>query len=79
MNEIKQKNVDFFKNQLASLLKDTLLAQKFVIVHNEKIVGAHDTFSNALGFAVNHFPSDEFIIQQVIDESNSINFHATAA
>ena len=78
MNEIKRKNVDFFKREIAKLLANPLTLQKFVVIHNEKVQGAYDTFEAALKFAASQLPSDEFVIQHVVDESAVVNFHAIA-
>jgi len=70
----KQKNITFFERELSQLLLNPIYKNKFVVIFNEQIVGSYDTFETALQFALSQYPSNEFIIQQVIDEKEQINF-----
>ena len=78
MGPEKQKNVDFFKRELVKWLADPLLRDKFVVIHAQKLQKTFDQFDVALQFAADHFPNDEFIVQQVVDESEEINFSLRA-
>ncbi len=74
MSHSKQANVDFFKSKLKDLLADKLFANKFVIVHNKEIQGVFDSFETAITEAVNRYPVDEFVVQEVVDESQNVNY-----
>ncbi|MCX6110941.1 MAG: hypothetical protein NTZ90_15205 [Proteobacteria bacterium] len=78
MNEAKEKNLKVFKKELPRLLSDQLFANKFIVVHDEKIVGSYDSFAAALKFAAESLPHDEFIIQRAVDESKVVNFLSVA-
>ena len=72
-------NLKYFNGRLPVILKDELLAGKFVVVHEEKIKGSFDTFESALRSAVAQFPADEYVIQQVISDADTISFLFSAS
>jgi hypothetical protein len=74
MNEKKQRNIKYFQQHLRELLADPLLKGKFVVISEEKVQSASDTFEGALSQAVARFPAEDFIVQQVVDESGQVNF-----
>jgi hypothetical protein len=74
MNEKKNANVQFFRGRLPELVKDPILRGKFVVVHELAVKNAFDTFDGALRFALANFPEDEFIIQQVVADSDTVSF-----
>lgn len=74
MSDKKAENIAFFKENLPAWLADEKLRDKYVVIHDRKVRGAFDTFNAALRDAVLRFPSDEFVIQQVIDASEVVNF-----
>lgn len=76
--DTNKKNIEFFKRELPHLLNDVAYQGKFVVIHDAKISNVYDSFESALMFAVSKFPPNEFIIQQVIDENNRINFIRSA-
>ena len=76
--ELREENIKYFKENLQRLLQDVAYNGKFVIIHNAKIEGVYDSFNDALNFAVSKFDSSDFIIQQVIDEKDRINFICSA-
>lgn len=71
-------NLNFFNEKLGELLKDPAYAQKFVVINNKKITAVFDTFSSALEFAISNYTQGEFVIQQVLDKSDQINFLRSA-
>jgi hypothetical protein len=74
MNETQAANVNAFRSALADLLTSPLTRGKFVVVHDQAVKGAFDTFDVALRAALSQFPAGEFIIQQVIEDSAVVNF-----
>jgi hypothetical protein len=74
MSKAKQANIDFFKSKLKQLLADKLFANKFVIIHNSEIQGVFDSFEAAITEAANRYPADEFVVQEVVDESQNVNY-----
>lgn len=74
----KQKNLSFFQKELPTLITDNVYHGKFIVINDEKIKGAYDSFESALSFAVSHFSPNDFIIQQVIDDKERINFIRSA-
>ena len=74
LNEIQLKNYEFFEAKLAEYLKNPLLAGKYVIIQNETLINSYDSFDLAINTALSNYSPEEFIIQQVIDESSTINF-----
>lgn len=73
-----QKNLDFFQRELQTLLRDVSYYGKFIVINNEQIKGAYDSFEAALNFATANFSANDFIIQQVIDDKERINFIRSA-
>lgn len=74
MSDAKATNIDYFRANVAEWLKDEKLRNKFVVIDSQTIRGSFDTFDAALRDAVARFPSADFVIQQIIDESEIINF-----
>ena len=74
LNKTQLKNYKFFEAHLPEYLKDKLLNGKYLVIQNETIVSSFDTFDSAINSALSNYSPEEFIIQQVIDESNTINF-----
>jgi len=70
----KEKNAAFFHKELGNLLLNPLFKNKFVVVQGEQLQGSYDSFEEALKFAIANYSANEFIIQQVIDEREQINF-----
>lgn len=74
----QKQNLAFFKQELPNLLANNLTLRKFVVVHNQRLQHSADTFEAALKYAVDHFPINEFVVQQVIDESALVSFLSRA-
>jgi hypothetical protein len=74
LSEAQQKNYEFFQRELPKFLENPLIKGKFVTIHGEKIQMANDSFENAYHYALAHFSSTEFIIHEVFDERDRINF-----
>jgi hypothetical protein len=74
LTEQQEKNYLFFKNNLGKLLKDDLHKHKYAVIMGEKIHKYFDTLDNAVVYAVDHLKKGDYIIQQIIDENEVINF-----
>lgn len=74
MNPKKTENIDYFKASLPQLLNDPILKGKFVVIHNKNVKHSSDSFETALSWAVKSLPVDEFIVQQIIDPNDQVNF-----
>ena len=75
MLDQKHANIEAFQETLLpQLLNEPLMRGKFVIVHEQKVKGAFDTFDAALREAVTRFPVNEFVIQQILEPNSQINF-----
>jgi hypothetical protein len=74
MADKKSENIQFFRTQLPELLKNQFLRGKFVVVYSQQVQGAFDTFEAALKNAIATYPADEFIVQQVIEDSAMVSF-----
>jgi len=79
MAATKQENIQFFVDQLPTLLADPLKSGKFVVVHDRAVRGAFDTFEAALRDAVAKYPANEFVVQQVISGDARISFIRAAS
>ena len=74
----KDINLVFFEENLESFLSDNTLKDKYIVISDASVKGAYDDFSAALEFASANFQEGEFIIQQVINENEQINFLRSA-
>ena len=74
LTERQKENLEYFKENLDTYLADKLLKAKFIVIHDKKKYGVFDSFEKAITEAVASLPRDEFIIQQVISESDTVNF-----
>lgn len=74
LSEVQQKNYEFFTAHLPEYLKDKLLRNKFGVFYGEELRGVYDTFELAFSEACAQFPQGEFIIQQLIDSSEIVEF-----
>lgn len=71
---IIEKNLNFFYENLRKYLDDPNLINKYLVIHDRKIIKSFGSFAEALKFSEGRLPENEFIIQQVIDEDEKINF-----
>ena len=78
LSAVQQKNLQYFKKQLNNWLSDPVYKYKYLIIHGEKVQGAYDKPETAFREAVASLPQGEFIIQQVIDDKEVVNFLSRA-
>jgi hypothetical protein len=72
--EAQKENLEYFQENLAEFLKNPIYRHKFAIIANKEITGIFDTFSNAIEEAAPRFCEGEYVIQQIVDENEIINF-----
>jgi hypothetical protein len=72
--EAQKGNLQYFQENLADFLKNPIYKHKFAVISGKEIAGIFDTFSNAIEDAASRFPQGEYIIQQIIDQDEVINF-----
>ncbi|MCM0607268.1 MAG: hypothetical protein KA715_14360 [Xanthomonadaceae bacterium] len=72
------ENLAFFNQKLTELLNDKAYTHKYVVISNKEIKNVFDTFSSALEFASANFTQGDFLIQQVVDQKDQINFLRSA-
>jgi hypothetical protein len=73
-NEKQMQNIKFFDENLEKYVEDPLLLNKYVIIHDEELINSCDNFEEALEYALNKLPQNEYIIQRVIKNTEIINF-----
>ena len=71
---IREKNLNFFYENLRKYLDDPNLINKYLVIHDIKIIKSFSSFAEALKYSEGRLPENEFIIQQVIDEEENVNF-----
>ena len=74
LTERQQEDLNFFHDKLDEWLANPLYRHKYVLIHNKDIKGFFDTFENAINDAVSKFSPGEYIIQQVISETEISEF-----
>lgn len=78
LSEAQQKNYDFFTQHLPEYLKNSFFKNKFGIFYEEELKGINDSFEAAFSDACARFPIGEFIVQQIIDSSEIVEFLVSA-
>ena len=69
------KNIAYFRTNLTEFLNNELLRNKYLVIVNEKIQNSFDTIELAVNYAITTgLLPGEFIIQQVINEDEVVNF-----
>lgn len=74
LSSAQQKNYDFFTAHLQDYLADPILRGKFVVICGEELVAVYDTFESAYENSCSKFPLGDFVIQQVVDSSEIVEF-----
>jgi hypothetical protein len=64
----------YFRENINEFLKDNALRFKQVIVSNKQIVKSFDGLDKAVQYAVKNLTKGEYIIQQVVNEDDMVNF-----
>lgn len=78
LSDNQRKNYDYFNQHLSEWLADNLKANKFAVIYDEKLAGLYDSFEAAFRFAYAQFSDADFIIQQIIDQSEIVEFLRSA-
>lgn len=74
LSEKQKANYQFFESQLQEYLKNPLTKGKYGIFCNQELQGLFDSFDAAYSEACTKYPTDEFIIQQIVDSSTVVEF-----
>lgn len=74
LSEKQNANYQFFASHLAEYIENPLIKGKFGIFCEERLQGTFDSFDAAYSEACTRFPTDEFIIQQIVDSSAVVEF-----
>ena len=70
----QQMDLEYFKANLPAFLDNNLLKHKYIVIHDQKIQRSFDTIESAVVYAIENFQRGEYIIQQVVNENEVINF-----
>jgi len=74
LSEKQQEDLEFFYSKLDELLANQLYKHKYALIHDKNIEGIFDTFENAITDAVSRFQPYEFVIQQIISDTEVPGF-----
>jgi len=74
LTERQQEDLKFFYSKLDDLLANPLYKHKYVIIHDKDIQGFYDTFENAITDAVLKFQPCDYVIQQIISNTEVSGF-----
>ena len=78
LSEAQQKNYDFFVSNLPEYLNDPIKKNKYGIFCYEELQGVYDSFDAAFSAACSSFPVGDFVIQQIVDTSEIVEFLRSA-
>jgi hypothetical protein len=70
----QQKDLAYFRANVLGWLEDNTLRFKHVIIAEEEIIKAFDGLDTAVKYAVDNCKKGEYIIQQVVNEDDIVNF-----
>lgn len=76
MNEEQKESFAYFKTQLPELMKK--YKDKYLVLEGQAVKGFFDSFATALEWAAKNCKDGSFIIQQVTNEKDQINFLSPA-
>jgi hypothetical protein len=71
-------NHEAFQDALPGLLLNSAYHYQWVAVHEGALFGPYPSFADALEEALQHWGEGTFIIQEVVDPKERINFIASA-
>ena len=74
----QQENYKFFSDHLQEYLSNPLLKGKYAIICDCEIKTTFDSFESAYVAACAQYPIGDFIEQQIIDESETVEFLRSA-
>jgi len=74
LTEKQQENLTFFYNKLNELLENPLYRHKYALIHDNTIDGIYDTFENAITDAASKFQPGDYVIQQIISQTEVSGF-----
>jgi len=74
LTEVQQDDLKFFYSKFDELIANQLYKHKYALVHNKAIEGFFDSFENALTDAVSKYQPGEYVIQQIISETETSGF-----
>lgn len=74
LSSAQEKNYAFFMKNLPVYLSNPITKGKFAVFCDEEMKGVYDTFEAAYEDACAKFQMGEFIIQQIIDSSDVVEF-----
>jgi hypothetical protein len=77
LTDTQKKNYEFFKSNLSNYLSDPLKIDKYAVIYDEKLQGLYDSFEAAYLFACSTGTND-FVIQQIIDQNATVSFLSSA-
>jgi len=74
LTEKQQEDLKFFYSKLDNLLETSLYKYKYALIHDKSIEGFYDTFENAITDAVSKFQPGDYVIQQIISQTEVSGF-----
>lgn len=74
LSEKQLKSYEYFNAHLPEWLKDPLKINKFAVIQGEDVKGLYDSFEAAFQFACTNLTEGDFIIQQIIDHTEVVEF-----
>lgn len=70
--KMADKNYEFFVANLKDLYKS--YKNKFVVIKDEKVIGAYDSFDDAFKTTIKTEELGTFLIQQCLKEGTEVNY-----
>jgi len=72
--EMQKASIAFFKKNLPEWLNDELKKDKYVVIYDKSVMGIFDTIDFAVDYAYENLDVGSYIIQQIVDESETVSF-----
>ena len=74
LSKEQERNYAFFESHLSEYLNDPTKKNKYAVFYDQSLQGTFDTFESALNSACDNYELGKFIIQQIIDPSEVVEF-----
>ena len=77
MNELTKtqlENLEYFHKNIGDFVNNSGLRFKHAVIANEEIAAAFDGIDAAVKYAVENLKKGDYIIQQIINEDDIVNF-----
>ncbi|MDR0331421.1 MAG: hypothetical protein LBH93_06920 [Chitinispirillales bacterium] len=78
LNDKQNEALAYFESNRDDWVKNPLFKNKYAIIRENALAGIFDTFEAAITEAVQKYPEIDFIVQEIVSDSEVVNFYYPA-